>query len=218
MSLRTYVYTPQPPGVDVFWASAAHVHHYLICSTGERARIMADVQNMEPGQPFSVLIIHPCLRKYLFLSTVETDETFLAHLTRHFIGDLNTWYYQSCMATVSFINFSMQNMTHSSFPKSHSEYAIDFSAMPARTYVYTPQPYGIDLYWKVPTQMYWYLMNCVHERLRILSEIRSFEDNHTFSVILVHRCLPRYVTISTNDSDEDFLRYLKALYLYELDG
>jgi len=102
MSLRTYVYTPQPPGVDVFWASAAHVHHYLICSASERARIMADVQNMEPGQPFSVLIVHPCLRKYLFLSTVETDDTFLARLTRHFIGDLNTWYYQSYMASVSF--------------------------------------------------------------------------------------------------------------------
>lgn len=90
--------------------------------------------------------------------------------------------------------------------------------MPVRTYIYTPQPHGIDLYWKVPTQMYWFLMNCVRERLRILSEIQSFELDHTFSVVLVHRCLPRYVTISTNDSDEDFLRYLKALYLYELDG
>jgi len=101
MSLRTYNYSPYPHGVDDLWASAAHVHHYLICNADERARIMTEAQSMEPGQPFSVYITHPCLRKHLFLSTVETDVVFLERLTRHFIGDLNTWYYQLSIALVS---------------------------------------------------------------------------------------------------------------------
>lgn len=66
--------------------------------------------------------------------------------------------------------------------------------------------------------MYYYLIHRTSERIRILTEIKSMEPGRTFSVIIIHRCLPRYVTLCTNESEEDFLGYLKKLYLYEIDG
>ena len=116
MSLRTYFYIPRPYGVDMFWTTEAHVHHHLICSTSERTRIIKEVQDMEPGQPFSVIILHRCLARYLTYSTVESDDNFLDRLTRIFVCELNKWNYQTSITLVSTI-IGMTSKNDSCKPK-----------------------------------------------------------------------------------------------------
>ena len=78
--MRVYQYQPRPHNIEWYWRTAADVYAHLICHPSERARIMADISAIEPGQPYTARIYHPYLPDYVTYSTVESDRIFLQHL------------------------------------------------------------------------------------------------------------------------------------------
>ena len=217
MSLRTYLYIPQPSGIDMFWTTETHVYHYLICSASERSRIMADVHNLEPGQPFNVMILHRCLARYLTYSTVESDENFLDRITRIFVCELNKWNYQTFRTLVSSITtMASKRMIYAYQVQNQYNPFADFNAPPVRAYFYHPRPSGIDHYWTSPLHLYWHLLHHPSERMRLLDEVKKLNLNQTVIAVFIHFCLPQYFTLSTHESDEIFLRRIQGLYHHEL--
>lgn len=78
--MRNYGYVPQPIGIDQTWTRPIHVYLHLLSHEDERDRIMAEVCALDPGQPFSAMIHHPCLNYRLWVSTVDSDTRFVLHI------------------------------------------------------------------------------------------------------------------------------------------
>jgi len=95
MPLCIYYYYPQPLGTDQGWTSPNQLYDHLIRHADERARITAEICSMDPGQPFTVLIYHPCLPKMLPFSTVDSDWTFLSRLETLFDFGPDGQYFRS---------------------------------------------------------------------------------------------------------------------------
>jgi hypothetical protein len=89
--MRQYLYQPRPYGIDRTWTSATEVYQYLIAHESERARIRTEVERLDPGQPFTILIIHHCLPGYLKLSTVDSDYAFLLNIERFLSAEQRGW-------------------------------------------------------------------------------------------------------------------------------
>jgi len=80
MPLSVYSYRPHPIGVDRDWTSPNQLYRHLIEHADERARITIEISNMDPRQPFTVLIYHRCLVKPLPFSTVDSEYAFLSRI------------------------------------------------------------------------------------------------------------------------------------------
>ena len=78
--VRAYFYHPKPNGIDHYWTTPAQMYWHLLHHPLERARLLAEVRNLNPGQTIITVFIHFCLPRYFTLSTLESDEIFLRRI------------------------------------------------------------------------------------------------------------------------------------------
>ena len=86
--MKTHSYIPLPLGIDREWTHALDVYRHLLANRPERERLLREVCNRDPGQPFTVKLYHPLSPWVLRISTVETDEEFQTRIQAWLVHEI----------------------------------------------------------------------------------------------------------------------------------